>query len=38
MGLDWEPPSGPPVPSEGDPLTPLHVVVERDGPPGGTAD
>jgi WD40 repeat protein len=38
MGLDWEPPSDPPASSEGDPPTPLRVVVERDGSAGGTAD
>jgi serine/threonine protein kinase/WD40 repeat protein len=38
MGLDWEPPADPPPPSGGDPVTPLRVVVERGGAPGGTAD
>jgi WD40 repeat protein len=38
MGLDWEPPSDPPVPSDGDPVTPLRVVLERDGPGGGASD
>jgi WD40 repeat protein len=38
MGLDWEPPSGPPVSSEGDPPTRLRVVVESDGSAGGAAD
>jgi WD40 repeat protein len=38
MGLDWEPPADPPAPSDGEPVTPLRVVVERGGPPGGAAD
>ena len=38
MGLDWEPPSDSPTSRAGNPATPLRVVVERDGPRGGTAD
>jgi serine/threonine protein kinase/WD40 repeat protein len=38
MGLDWEPPSDPPGPPDGDPVTPLRVEVERGGPPGATTD
>jgi hypothetical protein len=38
MGLDWEPPSDPPASLEGEPLTPLRVVVEGDGSSGGAAD
>ena len=38
IGLDWEPPSDPPASLEGEPPTPLRVVVERDGSSGGAAD
>ena len=32
MGLDWEPSANPPVPSDGDPVTPLRVVLDLNGP------